>query len=305
MGKEQAMRKTTQLRKLLQGDAFLTFPGVYDCITARLADKIGFPMVKLLGNVTGASLLGLPDLGFLTLAEMAHHAKNVAASIRIPLMVDADTGYLSGPLGIIRTVKEFEQAGVAGIQFEDQVTPKRCALIEGGTPVVPLKEQLKKFEAAMHAREDEDFVIGARTDAESVYGLDEAIRRAKAYEDAGADVVAIAMSWVRKAGNRERTLNALKKIRDTVKGPTSMMFVDDAIHAGNVTLDEVKALGFKMGGTNAIRYTVVKAVTDMLTVLKNEGSTKSFSDRMASLKEYEALLDLPAYLSLEKRLTAE
>ncbi|MFQ5682963.1 MAG: oxaloacetate decarboxylase [Candidatus Binatia bacterium] len=299
------MKKTTKLRHLLKGKELIIPPGIYDCITARLAEKVGFPMVKLLGNVTGASLLGLPDLGFLTLVEMAHHAKNVAASITIPLMADADTGYASGPLGIIRTVREFEQAGLAGISFEDQVTPKRCALIEGGTPVVPLKEQLKKLEAALEARQDEDFVIGARTDAESVYGLDEAIRRAKAYEDAGAGLVSIALTWVRKEGNRERTLSAFKKIRDTVKGPINMMFMDEAIKAGNITLNEVKKLGITMGSGNAVRYTVVKAVTDMLITLKNEGSTKSFADRMASLKEYEALLDLPEYLSLEKRFAAE
>ncbi len=299
------MKKTAKLRQLFKGKEFIIPPGIYDCITARLAEKVGFPMVKLLGNVTGASLLGLPDLGFITLTEMAHHAKNVAASVTIPLMVDADTGYSAGPLGIIRTVREFEQAGVAGISFEDQVSPKRCALIEGGTPVVPLREQLKKIEAAMHARQDEDFVIGARTDAESVYGLDEAIKRAKAYEDAGADIVSIALTWTRKEGMRERTLSALKKIRDTIKGPINMMFMDETIKAGNITFSEVKDLGYTTGSGNPVRYTVVKAVTDMLTVLKNEGSTKSFADRMASLKEYEALLDLPEYLSLERRFAAD
>jgi methylisocitrate lyase len=299
------MKKTTRLKQLLKGDEFLIPPGVYDCITARLAAKVGFPMVKLLGNATSACLLGLPDLGFITLSEMAHHAGNVAASIKIPLMVDADTGYSASPLGIVRTIREFERAGVAGIGFEDQVTPKRCALIEGGTPVVPLKEQLKKFEAALEGKEDDDFVIGARTDAESVHGLDEAIKRVKAYEDAGADIVSVALSWVRKSGNRERTLTALKKIRDAVKGPINFMFMDEAIKAGNVTFDEVKNLGYKMGSGNAVRYTVVKAVTDMLTVLKNEGSTKSFEHRMSTLAEYEEMLDLPEYLSLEQRFTAE
>lgn len=299
------MKKTAKLRQLLRGDELIIPPGIYDCITARLAEKVGFPMVKLLGNVTSASLIGLPDLGFITLSEMAHHAKNVSASINIPLMVDTDTGYLGGPLGIMRTVREFERAGVAGISFEDQVSPKRCALIEGGTPVVPLKEQLKKLEAAIEAREDPDFVIGCRTDAESVYGLDEAINRARAYEDAGADIVSIALSWVRKKGVRERTLTTLKKIRAAVKGPMNMMFMDEAIKSENITLEEVKSLGFKMGSGNAVRYTVVKAVTDMLTILKNEGSTKSFDHRMSTLKEYEDLLDLPNYLSLEKRFATD
>ncbi len=299
------MKKTAKLRQLFKGKEFIIPPGIYDCISARLAEKVGFPMVKLLGNVTTASLIGLPDLGFITLTEMAHHAKNVAASVNIPLMVDTDTGYTGGALGIVRTVREFERAGVAGISFEDQVTPKRCALIEGGTPVVSLKEQLKKLEAALYAREDEDFVIGARTDAESVYGLDEAINRAKAYEDAGADIVSIALSWVRKPGNRERSLETFKKIRDRIRGPINFMFMDEAIKSGNMTLSEIKELGYTTGSGNAVRYTVVKALTEMLTILKNEGSTKSFDHRMCTLKEYEALLDLPEYLELERKLAVD
>lgn len=299
------MKKTTKLRELLKGDEWLNTPGIYDCLTARIAETLGFPLVKLLGNVTSGSLLGLPDLGFIGLSEMAHHAKNVAASIEIPLMVDTDTGYSGGPLGIMRTVREFEQAGVAGIGMEDQVTPKRCALIEGGTPVVPLKEQVKKLQAAVEAKGDPDFVISARTDAESVYGLDEAIRRIKAYEEVGADIVAVALSWVRKPGNRERTLTAAKKIRDAVKGPINFMFSDEAIQVGNITLEEIKGLGFKMGGSNGVRYTVVKAVTEMLTIFKNEGTTKNYAHRMASLKEYEALVNLPDYLELEKRYSTE
>ncbi len=299
------MRKTAKLRQLLKGNDLAIAPGVYDCITARLAEKVGFPAIQLLGNVTGASILGLPDLGFITLPEMANHAKNVAASVSIPLLVDADTGYSGTPLGVMRTVREFEQAGAAGISLEDQVTPKRCALLEGGTPVVSVQEQIKKLKAAQEARQDPDFVIAARTDADSVYGLDEAIRRAKAYEDAGADMALIALSWVRKEGNADKTRAAAKKIRAAIKGPVSFMFLDDAIRVGNITFDEAKDLGFTMTGSNSIRYTVVKAVTDMLTVLKNEKTTKSFANRMAPLKDYEAMLNLPDYLELEKKYATE
>jgi hypothetical protein len=165
------MKATTKLRELLEGDDIIITPGVYDCLTARLAETTGFSAVKLLGNVTCASLLGLPDLGLIGLNEMANHAKNVAAAVDIPVMVDADTGYSGGPLGIARTIKEFERAGIAGVGIEDQVTPKKCALIPGGTPVVPIKEQVKKLQAAVEAKEDPDFVISARTDAESDQGL--------------------------------------------------------------------------------------------------------------------------------------
>jgi 2,3-dimethylmalate lyase len=298
------MKATSKLRELLRGDEFIITPGVYDCLTARLAETTGFTAVKLLGNVTCASVLGLPDLGLIGLNEMANHAKNVAASVAIPVMVDADTGYSGGPLGIARTINEFERAGVAGIGMEDQVTPKKCALIPGGTPVVPLNEQLKKLQAAVEAKQDRDFVISARTDAESVNGLEDALRRIKAYQEVGADMVGVAIPWVRKAGMRERTLDTLKRIRDTVTVPINCMFMDEAIQMGNVTLEEVKQMGFKMGGSNAVRYTVVKAVQEMLTVLKNEGSTKNYAHRLASLKEYEALVRLPEFLEIEQRYSA-
>jgi 2-methylisocitrate lyase-like PEP mutase family enzyme len=134
--------------------------------------------------------------------------------------------------------------------------------------------------------------------------LEDALKRIKAYQEVGADMVGVALPWVRKAGMRERTLDALKRIRDTVTVPTNCMFMDEAIQVGNVTLEEVKQIGFKMGGSNAVRYTVVKAVQEMLTVLKTEGSTKNYAHRLASLKEYEALVRLPEFLEMEQRYSA-
>jgi methylisocitrate lyase len=299
--KEDCMKATTKLRELLKSDELIITPGVYDCLSARMAEMAGFTALKLLGNVTCGSILGLPDLGLIGLNEMANHARNVAAAVSIPVMVDADTGYSGGPLGIARTIKEFERSGVAGIGMEDQVTPKKCALIPGGTPVVPIKEQCKKLQAAVEAREDADFVISARTDADSVNGLDDALGRIKAYQEAGADMVGVALSWVRKEGMRQRTLDALKRIRDAVTVPVNCMFMDEAIQMGNVTLEELKQMGFKMGGSNAVRYTVVKAVSEMLAVLKKDGSTKNYAHRLASLKEYEAVVKLPEFLEMELR----
>jgi 2-methylisocitrate lyase-like PEP mutase family enzyme len=298
---EERMKTTTRLKELLKGDDVIITPGVYDCLTARMSETVGFSVVKLLGNVTCGSLLGLPDLGLIGLNEMANHARNVAAAVQIPVMVDADTGYSGGPLGIARTIREFERAGIAGIGIEDQVTPKKCALIPGGTPVVPIKEQMKRLQAAVEAKRDPDFVISARTDAESVNGLDDALKRIKAYEEVGVDMVGVAIPWVRKEGMRQRTLDTFKRIRDAVTIAVNCMFMDEAIQAGNVSLEEVKQMGFKMGGSNAVRYTVVKAVTEMLTVLKNEGSTKNYAHRLASLKDYEALVRLPEFLEMEQR----
>ena len=297
------MEKRKQLRKLLAQKSFFIAPGAYDALTARLVEKAGFPAVKLLGNAMSASLLGLPDLGFLTLTEVANHARNVAAAVNIPLIVDTDTGFSAGPLGIIRTVREFEKAGVAGISFEDQVSPKKCALIEGATEVVPVEDHVTRIQAAVSAREDRDFVIAARTDAEESRGLGEAIRRANAYAGAGADMVSIALRWSRESGKRQETLTALRRISQEVRAPLTLMFSDEIIKSGNATLDEIKPLNFVMGSCNAIRYTVVKAVAEMLECLKRDWNTKAYDRRMASLKEYNELLGLEDYLNLELRFT--
>ena len=297
------MTKTRQLRELLARKEFFIAPGAYDAMTARLVEQAGFPAVKLLGNATTASLLGLPDLGFLSLMEVVNHSRNVAAAVNIPLMMDADTGFLSGPLGIIRTVREFERAGLAGISFEDQAWPKKCALIEGATRVVPIEEHAKRIEAAVHAREDKDFVIGTRTDAEESLGLDEAIKRANAYAQAGSDLISIALRWSRQKGKREQTINALRRISREVKAPVSLMFSDEVISSGNATIDEVRELGFVIGSCNSIRYTVVKAVADMLQVLKRDWCTKASEDGMATLQEYNELLGLQDYMELEARFT--
>jgi 2-methylisocitrate lyase-like PEP mutase family enzyme len=297
------MTKARKLRELLARREFFIAPGAYDAITARLVEQAGFPAVKLLGNATTASLLGLPDLGFLSLMEVVNHSRNVAAAVDIPLMVDADTGFLSGPLGIIRTVREFERAGLAGISFEDQAWPKKCALIEGATRVVPIEEHAKRIAAAVHARADKDFVIGTRTDAEESLGLDEAIKRANAYAQAGADLISIALRWSREKGKREQTLYALGRIGREVKAPVSLMFSDEVIGAGNATIDEVRAMGFVIGSCNSIRYTVVKSVADMLQVLKRDWCTAANGDRMATLKEYNELLGLQDYMELEARYT--
>src|SRR5689334_16357122 len=290
------MTKARKLRELLARREFFIAPGAYDAMTARLVEQAGFPAVKLLGNATTASLLGLPDLGFLSLMEVVNHARNVAAAVEIPLMVDADTGFLSGPLGIIRTVREFERAGLAGISFEDQAWPKKCA---------PIDEHAKRIEAAVHAREDKDFVIGTRTDAEESLGLDEAIKRANVYAAAGADVISIALRWSREKGRREQTINALRRIGREVKAPVSLMFSDEVISAGNATIDEIRELGFVIGSCNSIRYTVVKAVADMLQILKRDWCTVANAQHMATLKDYNRLLGLEDYMELEARFTAK
>ena len=177
------------LRTLVEQKAGLVVPGAYDGVSARLVERAGFPAVYMTGYGTSASRLGLPDLGFTGLAEMADHARNLAAAVSIPLIADADTGY-GNALSVRRTVREYEAAGVAALHIEDQVAPKRCGHLSGHQ-VVPRGEFAGKIRAAVEARTDPDLLVIARTDAISAVGLDEALRRGEAAAKAGADVLFI------------------------------------------------------------------------------------------------------------------
>jgi 2-methylisocitrate lyase-like PEP mutase family enzyme len=176
-----------RLRELMDRSRPLVAPGAYDALSARLIELAGFDAVYMTGFGAAASLLGKPDIGLLTGTEMADQARRVAAAVDVPVIADADTGY-GNALNVERTVALYEQAGIAGIQIEDQVSPKRCGHMSGKA-VVAADEMVGKLRAAAAARRDPDVVLIARTDAIAVAGVDEAIARARAYRDAGADVL--------------------------------------------------------------------------------------------------------------------
>jgi 2-methylisocitrate lyase-like PEP mutase family enzyme len=176
-----------RLRELLLTGAPVLAPGAYDALSARLIEAAGFPAVYMTGFGTTASLLGRPDVGLLGGTEMVDNARRIAAAVDLPLIADADTGY-GNPINVVRTVRDYEQAGVAGIHLEDQVMPKRCGHMTGKA-VVPVEEMVAKVRAAVAARTDPDFLLIARTDARAVEGLDAAVARARAYADAGADAL--------------------------------------------------------------------------------------------------------------------
>src|SRR5262249_53648057 len=180
------MKTTRMLRHLLSVPGIIRSLGAHDVYTARLIEAAGLETVFLGGFGTSASLLGLPDVGFITLTEMADAVRRMASRVSIPVVADGDTGH--GDLhNVLRTVREFERAGAAGVLLEDQVTPKRCGHFEGKA-LIPAGEMVLKLRAALDAREDKDFVIVARTDARAVEGIDSAIERAGRYAEAGADV---------------------------------------------------------------------------------------------------------------------
>jgi 2,3-dimethylmalate lyase len=183
------MAVRTTLRQLVNRKNGLVVPGAYDGISARLVERSGFPAVYMSGYGTSASRLGLPDLGYAGLAEMADHARNLAAAVTIPLIADADTGY-GNALSVRRTVQAYEAAGVAALHIEDQVAPKRCGHLSGHQ-IIPLPEFAGKIRAAAEARTDPDLMIVARTDAISAMDFDEALRRGEAAAKAGADMLFI------------------------------------------------------------------------------------------------------------------
>src|SRR6059058_917627 len=183
---DEPMTPTRRLRDLLHQPGVIRSLGAHDVFTARLIEAAGLETVFLGGFGTSASLLGLPDVGFITLGEMADAVRRMALRVRIPVVADGDTGH--GDLhNVARTVQEFEGAGAAGVLLEDQVTPKRCGHFQG-KQVIPAAEMVLKLKAALAARRDPDFVIVARTDARAVEGIDAAIDRVNRYGDAGADV---------------------------------------------------------------------------------------------------------------------
>jgi carboxyvinyl-carboxyphosphonate phosphorylmutase len=176
-----------RLRELLAAPAPLIAPGAYDALSARLIEQAGFDAVYMTGFGTTASLLGRPDVGLLSGAEMVDNARRIVAAVDVPVIADADTGY-GNAINVLRTVQLYEQAGVAGIQLEDQVMPKKCGHMSGKA-LIGADEMVGKLRAAVEARTDPDLLIIARTDAVAVQGLDEAIGRAKAFADAGADLL--------------------------------------------------------------------------------------------------------------------
>ena len=176
-----------RLRELIGGSAPLVAPGAYDALSARLIEQAGFDAVYMTGFGTTASLIGRPDVGLLSGAEMVDNARRIVSAVDVPVIADADTGY-GNAINVVRTVQLYEQAGVAGIQLEDQVMPKKCGHMSGKL-LVGADEMVGKLRAAVEARRDPDLLIIARTDAVAVTGVDDAIARARAFAEAGADLL--------------------------------------------------------------------------------------------------------------------
>ncbi len=245
------MPKASQLRKLLQSDGIVVAPGAYDCITARMIEQAGFSVVYMTGAGTAASL-GYPDYGLVTMSEMAENAGRIASAVEVPVIADADTGY-GNELNVVRTVREYEQRGVAGIHIEDQGFPKKCGHLENKA-LVPLEDYVAKIRAAANARRDPDFVIIARTDARAVAGFEEAIRRANASFDAGAD-----MAFVEAPESAEE----VAAVPRLVRGPCLLNMVWRG-KTPLVTLDDAQAMGYRVAILPVLLFNAVVGVCDQM-----------------------------------------
>lgn len=298
LGRAARLRRMLRQRLAAAGKTApaLLAPGIYDGYGARVLAQAGFEAAYMTGNGVSASLLGRPDVGLVDLTLMASHARHVAACIDIPLICDADTGYGS-VVGIARTVQEFEAAGVAAIHIEDQTSPKRCAQFPGARTVLPFEEAVARIEAAVSARDDADFMVIARTDSAASMGLPEALRRAKAFERAGAAGVFVELKG--HAG----ILDDLRRVADSVSIPC-MVNIDAGGPLADLKGDVLHTYGIALAiYPGLVRNVVGYAMQEALGHLKRDGNTAAMRSRMLSPQGYSDVLGLPEVEQWEQRFT--
>ena len=278
--------------RLQQGPVAL--PGVYNAITAQLAQNAGFGALYLSGAGVTNSLTGFPDIGLLTLTEMAQQARYVTHAVHLPVIADADTGY-GEIFNVARAVEELEHAGLAGIHLEDQVAPKRCGHLTGKQVIEPI-EMAKKLRAAVRSRIDPDFFLIARTDARSVNGLEDAIDRAKRYLDAGADAI-----FPEALQSREE----FAEFADRVRAPLLANMTEFG-QSPSLSVDELAEMGYAMVIFPMTAFRVMaKATEQVYEVLKQSGSQQSLLHAMQTRQELYELIQYTDYLLIDRQIASE
>jgi carboxyvinyl-carboxyphosphonate phosphorylmutase len=280
-----------RLAELLRAQEPILAPGAYDALTARLIEEAGFPAVYMTGFGTSASLLGRPDVGLLTMSQMVDNARRIAQVVDVPVIADADTGY-GNPLNVIRTVQEYELAGVSAIHIEDQVMPKKCGHMEN-KQVIAATEMTEKIHAAVEARTSSDFLIIARTDARAVEGLDSALRRARAYREAGADIL-----FVEAPQNEDEVAQVARAFPNV---PLLFNWAEGG-KTPPMPLERLKELGFRIVifPISAL-LTAAKAVRGVLAEIKTEGTPRRIFADGSSFREFNEMIGLGEIQELEKR----
>ncbi len=288
-----AKKATSSLREQLEDKTkIIVLPGVFDALSARIAEQVGFDAMFQTGYGSSAALLGMPDFGFLNAGETVDNARRIIRAVKVPVLVDADTGY-GNPLNVWRLVQDLESLGAAGIFLEDQIWPKRCGHMIG-KDVIPKDEYLPKLKAAVEARKSKGFVIVARTDARAPIGLDEAIERGKAYKKVGADVIFV---------EAPRSIEELKKVAEEIDAPLVANMIEDGV-TPTLSAQELLNLGYRMAvfPLSAL-YSATYAMRQVLTELKKTGATRVTRKMMVTFKDFNRFVDLDKYMNLEKRYT--
>ncbi len=281
------------IQQILDDVGSIAFPGVFDTLSARIAQRVGFPMAFVSGYSVAATSIGEPDMGLLTQTEMVDRARQICGSVDIPIIVDADTGY-GNPLNVYRTVRQLIDSGAAGCFLEDQVWPKRCGHMRG-KQVIPRDDYIHKVRAAVEARGNDDFFIVARTDALAVIGIDEAVARVTAAREAGADA-----SFIEAPESRER----LKEIGQRSPAPN----VANMIEGGKTPVlgkAELADLGFHLilhplTGLLA----AAKSIETMYQTLLTDGTTANRSDQQMTFSQFNELIGVEEKYTQAQRFGA-
>jgi 2-methylisocitrate lyase-like PEP mutase family enzyme len=287
------MTRRHTLRQLVRQKRGLVVPGAYDGVSAKLVEQAGFPVVYMTGYGVSASRLGMPDMGFAGLAEMADHARNMAAAVSIPLIADADTGY-GNALNVRRTVQLYEAAGVAALHLEDQQLPKRCGHLAGKL-VVPAEEFAAKIRAAVEARTDPDFLVIARTDAIAVSGFDDALRRAELTVKAGADMLFV------EAPTTEEQIERVASAFDT---PLLFNYAPGG-RSPLLPFSRLRELGYAiiLLPVDAL-FVAVRAVQAFLREVRERDAVLPFQDRYIPFREFNELIGVAEQFALGEKYSA-
>lgn len=287
----KGMRQTQKLRELLRQDGLVVGAGAHDAMSARIIQKVGFPVCFVSG--AGISMCrGYADFGLMSVEEVVSACRYIAEAVDIPVIADADNGY-GNALGVVRTVHMFEQAGIAGIHIEDQVWPKKCGHY-AGKRLITKEEMVQKIRAALDQRRDPDFVIIARCDALAVNGLKDTLERGDAYIDAGADIL-----WCEMLGNRSDN----DAIAEHFRGRAHLHYNHSSSPlVPKLSLQEYEKLGFKTVGYHAqAAHVAAMAMIDVLTEIKKTGNTLSVLDRIGDFDEYYNIGRMQELRELEKK----
>ena len=290
MIKQHTKNKLSLRKQLEDKKKIMVLPGVFDALSARIAEKVGFDAIFQTGYGSAATLLGMPDYGFLNAGETIDNARRIMRAVNIPVIVDVDTGY-GNPLNVWRLVSDLQGLGAAGIFLEDQVWPKKCGHMIG-KEVVSKDDYIMKLKAAVDAREDKDFIIVARTDARAPLGLDEAIQRGRAYHKAGADVIFI---------EAPRSIEELKRIAKEINAPLVANMIEEGL-TPNLPSKDLLKMGYRIAVFPLSGlYAATFAIKQVFLELKNSGATQQARRTMVTFKDFNKFVDLHKYAALEKR----